>query len=346
MALVFAAAAMPAMATPPPPPRYALSIVAGETTQPEYQIVHTSGSVQPSSSVAVSIVRNGTVVARNTGTSGGAWMSQVPQVGDVVTLESPVGTTVGAIVYDGLPSIDPTVCAGSASFSGQRSAGEPVEGGYFSLTLHTDPYGHTSLRETASGQAQVTVLAGSSYAGGFLVPLALGQTVFASESLQTPLAGGAVFAYSSETDRPVGACPVPPVVAAPPPPPPALQGSLLKLSRTTIRRLLRSGWRNRVTINQPGTVTQDLYLVNGRLPAYASVKRHGRRVRKPPALLLARGSTSAKGAGEVSVLLRVTPRGRRRLKHAGSVRAVLITTLTNGSGAKLNLELRSVTLHR
>ena len=47
----------------------------------------------------------------------------------------PGGTIVGSVVYDGLPSIDPTVCAGSTNFSGQRSAGQTVEGSYFSMWL-------------------------------------------------------------------------------------------------------------------------------------------------------------------------------------------------------------------
>jgi hypothetical protein len=35
-----------------------------------------------------------------------------------------------------------------------------VQGGYYTLVLHTNPYGETSVRRTASGQAQVTALVG------------------------------------------------------------------------------------------------------------------------------------------------------------------------------------------
>jgi hypothetical protein len=323
-------------------PEYSLSIVEGESTQPEYGIVHTSAHVHPSSSVAVSIVRGGIVIARDPGNEG-AWLSQVPQVGDVVTVESPIGNIVGSVVYDGLPSLDATVCAGSVNFSGQRSAGQIVEGGFYSLVLHTDPYGHSELRQTSSGQAQVTVLSGTAYAGAFLAPLAFGQTVWATESLQTPLAGGATFTYSSENDRPVGACPLPPVPPAPPAPP-ALLGSLARLAHTTIHKLLASGWLNHVTINQPGTVVQDLYQQGGTLPAFAAAK-HPHHKRKPPALLLARGSAKAAAAGTVSILLHPTSAGRRKLKHAKRVKAVLITTLISASGAKLALEQRPVSLH-
>jgi hypothetical protein len=332
-------------------PEYSLSITEGESTLPEYEIVSTSGSVHPSAPVAVSIVRNGIVVARNSNNEGGVWLSQTPQVGDVVNLESPVGNVVGSVVYDGLPSIDPTVCAGSTNFSGQRSGGETVEGGYYSLEVHTDHYGNTSLRRTSSGNAQVTVLSGSAFGGGFLTALSSGETVWASESLQTPLAGGATFTYSSENARPVGACPAPPPAPAPPPPPPALFGSLGKLVRISIHRLLLSGWVMQVSINQPGTVTEDLYEQGGALPAIAaSAGRHGKHKahprRQPPALLLARGVTVAGSAGTVSVTLHATSSGRRKLKHTGSVKAVLITTLHSNSGAKLTLERRTLVLHR
>jgi hypothetical protein len=336
-------AAAPAAATSTPnPPHYSLSIVEGVTTQPEYSVADTSGSTSTGAEPVVSIVRGGLVIAKSSPGSG-ARLTQVPNVGDVVNLEVPAGNLVGSVVYDGLPSMDPTVCAGSTNFSGQRSGGQTVQGGYNTVIVKTNRSGRPEgFENIGPGQAQVTLLAGPTFAGSFLKPLALGQTVFASESLDTPLAGGAVFTYESENIRPVPACPVPPV-PPPPPPAPALQGSILKLLHTTIGKLLKFGWSNQVTINQPGTVTQDLYLVGGTLPAYASSRRH----RKPPAMLLARGSVTAKSAGKVIVVLHPTKRGRHKLKGAKRVRAVLITTLrSSGTGAKLNLERRSVTLHR
>lgn len=327
----------------PQTPIYTLTVSEGETTLPEFSIDGTSANVNVGGSVALSIVRNGTVFARSTGGSGYAGTSQVPQVGDVLSMESPVGTPVGAVVYDGLPSMDPTVCAGSANFSGQNSPGETVKGKYVTLTPRVERYG-TSEQESNIGRAQVTILSGSTFGGSFLAPLMPGQTVTAMESLETPLAGGAVFKYESENSRPVGACPVV-VASVPPPPPPALQGAILKLLHTTIHNLLTHGWRNHVTINQPGTVTQDLYLRGGKLPAYAATSTGGHHHKTPPALLLARGITTAKSAGTVSVLLRPTVKGRRRLKSAKKLTVVLVTTLHSSSGAKLNLPRRTVTLH-
>jgi hypothetical protein len=347
--LVMAACLLPAGSAlaQPAHPEYFLSVIEGETTRPEEPIVVAVAGVRHAHQVSLSITRAGAVIERATD-SETAYLHQVPQVGDVVTVEGQPGQVVGAIAYDGLPSIDPTVCAGSTSFSGQRSAGQTVEGGYYSFGSHTDPYGHTSWFKTNSGQAQVTVLAGSAFGGNFLTPLAVGQTVWASESLQTSLSTGATFTYSSETDRPVGACPAP-VVPIAAPAPPALSGTVLKLVATTIRKLLKSGWSDQVTINQPGTVIQGLYLQGGTLPAFASsakAKKAKPHKRKPAAVLLARGSTVASAGGQVTVRIRLTSSGRKRLKHATRVKAVLVTTLISRSGAKLSLGHRTISLHR
>lgn len=335
------------------PPRYTLSITEGETTQPEHSIIGTSGGVDSEddqqTSVAVSIIRGGIEVSRSSGDEGGAGMSSIPAPGDVVSLESPTGPgghpggrIVGSFVYDGLPSMDPTVCAGSVNFSGQRSAGQTIEGGDF-LDV---PGAYGGFDSWNAIQAQITQLSGSTFGGGFLTPLAFGETVWARESLETPLAGGAVFTYESKIERPVGACPPPPPHPPSPPAPPSLEGSILKLAPTTIHRLLKSGWLGQVTINQPGTVVQDLYLQDGKLPAFASSRKGRRHARKvPPALLVARGSASAKVPGTVDVQIRVTGRGRHLLSHRRRVRLVLVTTLRSNSGAKLSLAPRTISLH-
>ena len=168
--LALGVGAEPAWATPPPP-KYSLSITEGETTQPEHSIISTSGSVDSKSSVAVSIIRGGIEVSRSSG-NGGAWMASIPAPGDVVNLESPTGpnghpggTIVGSFVYDGLPSMDPTVCVGSTNFSGQRSTGQTVQGGYFSDVAR--PYGQ--FERTNGSQAQITLLSGSTFGGSSMV---------------------------------------------------------------------------------------------------------------------------------------------------------------------------------
>src|ERR1035438_3651567 len=122
----------PASATSGHGPRYELKILEGATTLPEYeQASSTSASVEPRAEIAVSIIRNGTTLYRDIQNNGDTWLSQVPAVGDEVTVETPVGTVVARTAYDGLPTMDATVCAGSTNFSGQNSPGEIVEGKYF-----------------------------------------------------------------------------------------------------------------------------------------------------------------------------------------------------------------------
>jgi hypothetical protein len=336
----------------PKVPEYSISIVEGETTHPEESILWTSGEVgipqAKEVQVRLRIEHDGLTVAENTeegkGWEQGVGLSQVPQVGDTVYLEAPVGHIVGDVTYDGLPSMDPTVCAGSTNFSGQRSSPEDViKGSYYTVVPHPSYTAHRF-----GGDAQVPTESGSAFAGSFLMPLELGETVRAVETQQTLYAGGATFTYTSENDRPVGACPAPPAPPAPPPPPPALHGSIFKLVGTTIHKLLKSGWADQVTINQAGTVTQDLYQLGGAVPASASAhkKGHGHKKHKPPASLLARGSASAVTAGTVKVLLRVTAKGRHVIGHSHSVRAELVTTLKTASGAKQNLPTRTVTFNR
>lgn len=207
---------------------YTLKVIEGETTLPENPIAQTIGSVEHATkahqTVAVSISRGGTVIAKTNANEGGSSISQVPQVGDVLTFESPAGTVVGSVVYDGLPSMDPTVCAGSASFSGQNSPGETVRGSY--ITVRLEKYGNEE--RVKPGRAQVTSLSGTTFGGSFLAPLELGETVTASESLETPLENNQVFKYISENSRPVGACP-PVVVPTPPPPAPCAGGLAVQI---------------------------------------------------------------------------------------------------------------------
>jgi hypothetical protein len=340
--LVAGLLAVPALARTGPPV-YTLKISEGETTLPENSILSTSAYVEPKAPVQVSIVRGGIVVGREHGDEYGASMSVVPQPGDVVNLESPVGTVVGSVVYDGLPSMDPTVCAGSTNFSGQNTLGETVKGKALALAVQIEKY-RSLVLETKLQHAQVTVLTGTTFGGSFLAPLELGQTVTAIESLETPLAGGAVFDYVSENSRPVGGCPPLVVPPAPPPAPPALSGLLLKLPHFTILSLLKSGWHDHVTINQPGTVTQDLYLEGGKLPAFAASTRPHKKPR--PALLVAHGAVVASSAGTVAVSLKLTKKGRIKLKSAKNAKLVLVTTLRSQSGAKINLGRHTISLRR
>jgi hypothetical protein len=327
-------------------PKYSLTIAEGVTTLPEYEHPDwvSAGIEHSKADVVLEVIHGGLVAGQDSG-EGGAWVSPGPQVGDEVVFESPSGTPIARFTYDGLPTLDPTVCAGSANFSGQNSSGDVVEGSYERNVLETPYHQSTQPFQKAFGEAQVKSLSGTTFGGNFLKPLEIGEDVKAVESLKTALASEATYTYTSETERPVGACP--PVITPPPPapPPPPLQGSLLAFPHATILSLLKSGWHDHVTINQPGTITQDLYLEGGTLPAFAATSKHHHK-KPPPALLIARGAVVASSAGSVPVLLKLTAKGRHKLKSAKSVKLVLVTTLRTSSGEKVNLPRRAVSLRR
>jgi hypothetical protein len=321
---------------------YGISVSEGSSFSSAFSVAETSGFAEatPVHETRVTITRAGVRVAETPSGEGQfPFMTQVPQAGDVLTLESPLGTPVTSVTYDGLPTMDATVCAGSANFSGQRSPGTTLTGRYT-----TETYGGPE------GFLQVPLSSASAFAASFPVALKSGETVFAEEERNSTLAGGS-FSYYSSNSRPVGACAAPaqPAAAAPVVAPlapvllPLLGGTVLKLSHTTIAKLLKSGWLVQVSINQPGTVIQDLYMVSGKLPAFAS-RKHKAAHNQPPAVLVARGATTVKKAGTVKVVVRATAHGRRALKHAKSVKLVLITTLRSTSGRRIDLGRHSITL--
>ncbi len=322
--------------------QYTLEVTEGENTIPQYEsVAGTVAKVEPRASLAVSIVRNGTTVYKNEG-DGWASVPQVPQPGETVVLESPIGHVVGSDVYDGLPTIDPSTCVGSTNFEGENTSGFTVEGSYITYTLLSARKGE--VKKSGFGQAQVKSLTGSSFGGSFLAPIAAGATVMVTESLKSALPGEATYTYVSERVEPANAnCPAPP---APPPPAPLvtpLHGALAILGHSKIKLVLKSGYRDHVSINQAGTVTQELFLRGGKLPATAA-SHHKKKT--PPALLLARGVAKAGAAGTVGVVLKLTAAGRRKLEASGSLHAILLTTLRTGNGQIDTLAPKSLTLHR
>jgi hypothetical protein len=322
--------------------QYTLEVTEGENTIPQYEsVAGTVAKVEPSAPVAVSIVRNGTTVYKNEG-YGWASVPQVPAPGETVVLESPIGHVVGSNVYDGLPTIDPSTCVGSTNFEGENTSGFTVEGSHITDTVLSAR--KHEVERSGFGQAQVKSLTGTSFGGDFLAPIPAGATVMVTESLKTALTGEATYTYVSERVEPANAsCPVPP---PPPPPPPLitpLHGGLVALGHAKIQTVLKSGYRDHISINQAGTITQELFLRgSGKLPATAS-SHHKKK--PPPALLLARGTAKASAAGDVSVVLKLTAAGRRELKASGRVNAILLTTLRTANRQVATLAPKSLTLH-
>ncbi|HTW42305.1 MAG TPA: hypothetical protein VMD79_08315 [Solirubrobacteraceae bacterium] len=323
---------------------YTLEVGEGETTLPEFvSVAGTTAKDSQGGQVAVAIIRNGTTVYKSEGNEGYANVPQVPQPGETVVLESPVGHVIGSDVYDGMPTIDPSTCVGATTFEGDNTSGFTVEGSYVTYTLLSAK--HRRYNESNFSQAQVKTLTGTSFGGSFLTPIPSGATVTVKESLKTQLSGEATYTYISERTEPANkTCPTPP---PPPPPPPLvtpLAGALVALGHTKIHLILKSGYRDHVRINQAGTITQDLYLRGGKLPAVAASAHKHHKI--PPALLLARGTATSSGAGTVGIVLKLTPAGRRKLKASRRVSAILLTTLRTKSGQIATLAPKSLTFHR
>jgi hypothetical protein len=321
--------------------QYTLEVTEGENTIPQYEsVAGTVARVEPNAPLAVSIVRNGITVYESEG-NGWASVPQVPQPGETVVLESPVGHVIGSDVYDGLPTIDPSTCVSSTNFEGENTSGFTVEGSYITLTLLSAR--KHEVQRSGFSEAQVKSLTGTSFGGNFLAPIAPGATVMVTESLKSALPGEATYTYVSERVEPANAtCPAPPPAPSPPPLVTPLQGALVALGHSKIKIVLKSGYRDSVSVNQAGSVTQDLFLRGGKLPATAA--SHHKKT--PPALLLARGTAKTSAAGKVSVVLKLTAAGRRKLKSAGSVNAILLTTLRTANGQVDTLAPKSLTLHR
>src|ERR1700678_3225345 len=115
---------------------YGLSVSEGSSSS-GFSVADTNGFAEatPAHEARIAITRAGVRVAETPSGQGSfPFMSQVPQAGDVLSLESPLGTTVSSVTYDGLPTMDATVCAGSANFSGQRTPGTTLTGRYYTET--------------------------------------------------------------------------------------------------------------------------------------------------------------------------------------------------------------------
>ncbi len=214
--------------------------------------------------MAVSITHNGLVVAKQSG-EGGVWLSQVPQVGDIVTLESPGFVT--AVTYDGLPSSEPTVCAGSNNFSGQRT------GGYTASKVVTTQSGPTLGTSPGATAAWLRFRCLPDRASA-ATSLATRQWRYRLRRRVADFASRwwrDVHLTRSENDRPVGGVRR------------RLLLRLLRRSRLPGRSRNSRGSRSpscfapdgstHVTINQPGTIVEGLYQHSGILPAFAATSK-------------------------------------------------------------------------
>ncbi|MBI5106939.1 MAG: hypothetical protein HZB46_18485, partial [Solirubrobacterales bacterium] len=213
------------------------------------------------------VVRAGSVVATSTGHEWGTWVETLVQPGDELVYTDLDSGQAQQVTVTGRPAFDASVCGTPGSVSGTRDPDGAVDLGAY---LYFGPYG--SRNDYLEGA--VTTLSGEQFAGSYPKVLAPEWRVHVTQTRKLP--GDVVFTTS--TSRKVGAC-APPAAApavvpvpAPAPKPPVDTGrpagkldvpKAVFAPAAAFRALSAGVFTTTVTVDEPGTVTQTLYLDNG-----------------------------------------------------------------------------------
>jgi hypothetical protein len=275
---------------------------------------------------------------------GGAVVPRIPgnvtvQAGDVFRIVRPEdGAVLAQTTFDGQPTLSDATCVGQSGFVGTRTPDAAVSvrafGAFEATTL-----GRYTPRKNNIGR--VRTLGDGTFAGVFDEPLGAGDLIRVSQTVET-IAGGTHTTVDTSVTRVVGGCPppTPPVVDKTSP---QITSFELGAPSSSVRSFLRFGLKNFVGINEPGTVSQSLYLDNGaKLPATSAKAK--RKNPKPKLVLLATGRTRSSIAGVVKVTLKPTKAARTALKGKTSARVVLLTTVRDLAGNTVSLKPKRMVL--
>lgn len=178
--------------------------------------------------------------------------------------------------------------------------------------------------ETIS-QGRIVAAAENSYTARFATPLQPGDLLWYSEASVTS-AGDVETTISRANVARVGVVP-PPDKAAP-----KVTKFDLGAANTSIKSFLKFGLATFVTLDEPGTVNQQLIL-----PAEKPKKKKGKKKPKAKApVVLATGSAKTTAPGETAkVLLTASKDGRKalkKIKKGKPAKAKLVTTVVDGAG--------------
>ncbi|WP_272473585.1 hypothetical protein [Baekduia alba] len=291
------------------------------------------------------VLRGGATAATGTGVGYVQLAPFTMQAGDQLVLTDLDANESHSATYTGAPGFDAGVCGAAATFSGVRDDAAAV-----SVTAALS-YGAHDPRNEALAAVKLSG-PGTTFAGTFAKALSSAWTVTASQTRPID-AVGTGFSVFSDVTRPVGDCPpadpAPAPAAAPAPAPapaPAVVpapapakdlvapvAALLKLRLATAWRALVAGtFSDAVTITEPGTVTQTLYLDDGAKAAKATV--------------LGRGRAVVGQAGKVTVKLKLSRQGRSHVKARKAVKVKLVTTVTDQAGNARVLAPKRFTVKR
>jgi hypothetical protein len=278
------------------------------------------------------VKRGGVVVATGSGVGYVQLTPFLVAAGDELVLTDVTTTESHSATYTGAPALDASVCGAAATFSGLRDAGATAS---VSAAL---TYGAADARNDVVPAVKVAA-GGATFSGSFAKPLTSAWAVTAQEGRSID-AGFSVF---SDITRPVGDCPPVPVADSPPPvPAPAAPappapvpdllapgGKLGALKLTgALKALLAGTFADVVTITEPGTVTQTLYLDDGApLPKATAAAAAAK---KPT--VLATGRAVAGKPGTVAVKVKLSNKGKTHFKRRTTAKVALVTVVTDRAG--------------
>jgi hypothetical protein len=296
----------------------------------------------------VELVRGGATIASATAPGFAAILGVVPAAGDQVTVTNVTAGLARTVPITGQPTLSDAVCGTPTAFSGTRDAGSTL---WVSASLNDGASARTNVnrvrQQTFFGQAPT-------FSGSFNIMLSPSWDVYVSEA-RSFASGVSVF---NDIQRPVGACadagpgpgpgpgPVPgspvSVVGRGPAPTPGVVPAkdtilpnarltlpaLLKRPTAAFRALLGGKLTDSVLVSEAGTVTQTLYVDDGaQLPKATTAA-----TKKKKATVVGQGRATVTRSGVVKVTIKVSKKGRSRLRAARQTKLALVTAIRDRAG--------------
>jgi hypothetical protein len=253
----------------------------------------------------------------------------------------------------GRPTLSDAVCGAPTTFAGTRDSGSTL---WITASLNDGGSARTNVNRV---RQQTFFGSGTTFNGSFKTTLSPSWNVYLSQalSLSTDVT---VF---NEVERPVGTCPAVPSPPAPvvtvtvpqgPPSPPVVlpaKDTILPNARLTLpaslkkptaafRALFGGTFTDSVLVSESGTVTQTLYLDNG-----AKLPKAGAAAHKT-LTVVGEGRATVKKPSVVKVTIKMSKKGRSRLRAARQTKLVLATVVRDTSGNVRTLAPTRLTVKR
>jgi hypothetical protein len=306
----------------------------------------------------VELLRGGAVVAAD----AEQYYASLPDLpfgaGDQIRVTDVDTGLAKTTTVSGRPALDAGVCGTPSTFSGLRDAGATL---HLSATLDDGGSARTNVNRV---RLQTFFGTGDTFSGSFKTTLSPSWMTWLSQSRAID-AGFTVF---TDVGRPVGTCPPAQAISAPgapaalapapAPKPPAIpiKDTILPFAKLTppasvgrpsaaYRALVAGTFTDKLLVSEPGTVTQTVYLDDGAtLPKATPAAARKKAARKPT--VVAQGSVTVRKPSVVTVRIKVSKKGKARLRRARTTKLVLVTVLKDKAGNVRVLPLTRFTVKR